>query len=513
MSMKKILCALLSVLMLTVALIGCQTNEEGTPETSDVVSESETQTQTQTEIETNEYGDIVINHDVPIDELDYKGAEVVIASRPEDRYRREYAMDADKRKDQIDARVYKRNLAVEKELGVKIKVRDAKELWTTDGITTFVTTESSSGSNAVDIISAYAAFAVTPALRGYYVNLLSNDMTYMDTTKGYWNQRYVKAATCYDQLYYIIGDMNLTVYDKSIVTFVNMTMAEELDYDPDDLYEKVLNNEWTIDYFYQICQEVGLEEGDNIPGASKGDIVAVSSISDSEAYDGFLAAFDFQLLTENEDGSHSANVEGNVRLEDAADKLKDLYALPGAYVVAGTDPSFEMFRGNQSLFLFEILYRNADKNTALREVTWNYGILPLPKYDEDQDHYLTTPQDAYNTMSVMNKDSDRLEVISAVLELMTAKSYADVRPFYIEKVVKTKYVDGAKPVKMLDIIFEGASFDTAAVYHGQVNGMCIGLWRNVIKNNGLVSQKWESVRDATLLAIDDFDIWFEATAG
>ena len=331
--------------------------------------------------------------DIPED-VDYDGMEIGIAVRPQTQYRREFGSEV--QSDPVDQRIFKRNEEVEKELGIKLRIMGVDQLWTIEGITEYVTTEYQSGVNsAVDVIAAYGAYGVTSGLRGYYINLLGDNMTYLNAEKLYWTQSYVEAATCYGQLYYIVGDVNLTVYDKSIVTFVNMDLAATNGISPETLYDAVDNKEWTYDYFYNICNGFTYLDTGNIENVvDAGDVIPLSSIG-AEFVEGIPCAWELDFMVTHEDGSHSFNIDGNAKLEQALSMWSEIHSMHGVFVTSTVGENFtNNFIPGNGLFSIDILYRNADSNAMLRNADFTYAILPLPMYDTNQGGYYTTPQDA-----------------------------------------------------------------------------------------------------------------------
>ena len=537
--MKKILCLVLALLMIFTVLVACTKKGEGTGDAtsapidggdtdggnggngdvdgdvdgsdsisgSDADGSSDTDTTTESK-ETNQWGEDKLTPGTEGEDLDFQGATIGIACRPETRYIREFGVET--QADPVDMKIYQRNKAVEKELNVKIKLIGEATLWTATGIKDYVLQEQTAGvESEVDVVAAYGAYATTPLLRGCYVNLADEtQVSYLTLTNAYWNQSYIQAATCYNQLYYLVGDLNLTVYDKSIATFTNMDLARENEINPDDLYAAVKSGDWTYDYMYTLVKDFSYLDGNENFTVDVGDIVPLATVSGSEGRDPFVSAWQLEMLKENDDGTHTITIDGNTKLEAACTKLINLYELEGVFLTS-IEESFEWsFVGGKALFDFDIIYRNADSNTALRNCGFDYAILPLPKYDKDQQGYYTTPQDAYNTMSVTTTHEDKIDAICATLELMCAKSYSDVRPFYIEKMVKATYVTGPDKVTMLDTAMAGSVFDTGTIYASQLEGFISTIWRSATMNKITIAERWEAKRTAITTAVEDFDVWF-----
>ena len=329
----------------------------------------------------------------------------------------------------------------------------------------------------------------------------------------HWNESYIKAGTCYGQLYTLVGDLNLTIYDKAFVTFTNMDLAATNGIDPDELYAAVENGTWTYDYFYELVDGFTYVDSDGDGTVNVGDIIPLASIKGSEAYDGFLRAWDIELLTKNVDGSHSVNVDGNTKLEQAAEKLQQLYQLEGVYLDSNIEKSFsESFVAGNALFDIDILYRNENSNQNLRNAAFDYAVLPLPKYDTAQAGYYTTSQDSYNAMSVMGHRPEKLEAISATLELLSSKSRDDVIPYYVEQIINNGYASAPDKVNTLELVMDGVRFDTATIYSTQLNHFQSSLWRNVIMRNVTVAERWASIKADSITAVTEFDAWFKASA-
>lgn len=513
--MKKILCLAVALLMIFSVLVACGNKGAGSEDTSAEVPGGSDgpigdDNTSESDEPTNENGEV--DHKpgwiIEGETLDFQKTSIGIVCRPETRYIREFSVET--QADPVDLKIFQRNKKVESDLNLKIQMIPEEDMWNTDGIKNFVLQENQAGAESeADVIAAYGAYSTTPMLRGYYVNLSDETQApHINTSNNYWNQGYVKAATVYNQLYYIVGDLNLTIYDKAIATFTNMDLATENGIDPQTLYDAVKNGEWTCDYMHTLIKNFEYIDTNQNSSVDVGDIVPLATVYGSEGRDAFVSAWKLDLLAENADGSHSVVIDGNTKLEAACSKLISLYDLEGVFLT-DIGPSFDQsFVKGKALFDIDIIYRNADSNKALRNCGFDYAILPLPMYDTEQDGYYTTPQDAYNTMSIMNHHEDKIEATCAMLEYMSYLSYNDVRPFYIEKMVKATYVTGADKVIMLDTAMRGTTFDTATIYSAQLEFINSGIWRAATAEEISIAECWAKKRDAIITAVEDFDIWF-----
>ena len=98
-----------------------------------------------------------------------------------------------------------------------------------------------------------------------------------------------------------------------------------------------------------------------------------------------------------------------------------------------------------------------------REMTDNFGILPIPKYDEAQEKYvcLRSPATIYLCMPVTNQNK---EETAAVLDAATYLSYRDVLPIYYNVTVAQKGLRDEESIEMLEIIQASRYFDAGRIY-------------------------------------------------
>ena len=507
-TMKRALGMILVILMLALPLASCKKNRGETDgkDTTDSNSNSVSTDPGSSAPETDEWGQVKVNNDIP-DDLKYGGKKVTFLLRPEDRYAREI-MKQGEGSDTVDEKVVQRNREVQEQIGVTLDFNYTAPNGQSDAFNTKIQNEFLAPTGDFDVVMAYAYYATAPTLRACYLDLNSNKAKYLNPTKAYWNQSYVSEATYQDRLYYIVGDMNLSVYDRTMAVYANMKRLGEQGYN--NILDTVLDGKWTIEEMYRIVRDLGYEDLDNNGSISSADRVALTSISDSEAYDGFFEACGLASLTEDSSGVLSFNISGNQKMEDALSLVKKLYDQAGVINYNDTNSAHKMFVEGRAYFLVDVIYRNESHIAEVRNMTENYAILPLPKYDEAQEKYMTTPQDAYNLMSVMNTGKTDAAMVSATLELLTSKSYEDVRPYFIENILKIKVTqaDNSQAFRVMGMILDGITFEKGAIYGSQLNNVTTRVWRNVLKGGTSVSQAWATYGSGFETKLAEFVDWY-----
>ena len=154
------------------------------------------------------------------------------------------------------------------------------------------------------------------------------------------------------------------------------------------------------------------------------------------------------------------NTERNIELatkglEIAIDESKTLMA--NQYVTDHNNDwaaATSWFAAGGSLFRSSVL---EPIPRDLRSLDVNFGIVPFPKLDENQDQYYTLAEEYSRVFSVpVTADA---ECSSLILEALSAESVSTVTPAFYDVVLDGKAVRDEESKEMLDIIFANKVFD------------------------------------------------------
>jgi hypothetical protein len=138
----------------------------------------------------------------------------------------------------------------------------------------------------------------------------------------------------------------------------------------------------------------------------------------------------------------------------------------------------------------------------IREMESDYALLPLAKWDENQQNYYTFVHDQYSIggipVSVMDPS-----MTSAVMEAMAAESYRYVTPAYYDLVLNGKYIRDPDTAEMLDIAMDGINIDFGWIHTYSLSSCSQNLLRHVLytnKSNSFTSvyAKYEKVYKKTM---------------
>ena len=101
---------------------------------------------------------------------------------------------------------------------------------------------------------------------------------------------------------------------------------------------------------------------------------------------------------------------------------------------------------------------------SLRDMENAYGILPIPKYDEDQEQYYSRVNNYHDSLIGVFNTAGEPEKVGAALELMSYYSYYNIYDDFYEVVIQGRGTRDEESRRMLDLIFSTRTYDLGVVY-------------------------------------------------
>ena len=470
--MKRVIALLIIISMMITVLVSCGVDSDN----------NKTQTTTASNETTVDSNALTVDIE-PMDEslaaLDYGGDRVVTilarADKEEERFNRELWVE-ELVGDPVADSIYNRNLYVCEELGLKDIVQVEAE-----GITELqqkVTIMVDSGDQTYDIVAASVYYGSSMITQGLVYNLYDNDIdTYLDTTKPWWSQYWIEQAEMGEKLYCITGAPALTLTRLMFVMYYNKDLGEELQVE--DMYTVVDEGRWTIDYLNKIVSDIYNDNNGN-DIKDEGDRFGIA-INHYENCDMFWSSFDMGLLSKDEDNWFEFSSRDKEKIANAFEKVFYLiHENPGSFdsgTSEGFDIARDMFAGGD--VLFAPLHLEYAESKEFRNMQDEYGIIPIPKYDEKQKEYYTYAHDQY-TVFTIPKTVESPEMSGAVLEVMAYDSYRTLQPTYYDVVLKGRYANDPQSRKMLDMITTNFKLDPAWIYGQPLSLPAATVFRSLI---------------------------------
>jgi len=445
----------IAILLLTALLCAAGCGGD-TPASADDTTASADTTSSAADPATDEFGRTHVESAIPED-LDFGGLKVNFWCRNDNGFDYEFAVEESVGEVMNDT-VFARNQRVEERLGINL-VFHTISFTNTDEIPT-LKNSIMAGTGAYDIAAVHCSQGAALAPEGAYLNLLDFDILALD--KPWWNQTLNEELDVYGYLPMICGDISLSATMRTNVTFFNKRLYDE--YFDENIYDIVKSGKWTLDQFRNMTKDVYRDLDGNSVMDDK-DFYAIAFPQAATPLDAFVAALDLAITTTDKDGipALSFNTERTV---NAFQKLTELVMeSPGTWTNARADaakaPDIIRPKFIDGEFIFWLT--NILETEQFRDMKDPYGVLPLPKYDENQDAYYTLPHNAFSMM-VIPADAVHADAAAAALEALCEESWRTVTPAYYEVALKSKYFHDDESAQMFDLIMDGIQLNFGSVY-------------------------------------------------
>ena len=148
-------------------------------------------------------------------------------------------------------------------------------------------------------------------------------------------------------------------------------------------------------------------------------------------------------------------------------------------------------------------YNRLGDLARFREVEFPIGVLPYPKFDENQENYIITLHDTSEIGAIPSTvTGDELTFVLTCLEVLGRETSKTVMPAFYEDGLKVKYADGQDDAKMIDLIHDSISSPFAVAYDNTLANFLLGtVFLNPLANNNInfASTYQKALKGATKL--------------
>ena len=359
--------------------------------------------------------------------------------------------------DPINDGVYARNKKVEEKYGIEIV-----NIWDND-VSAKASRSIKAGSDDYDlVVIGLAGGQENLTTSGYLFDL--HNMPYVDLTKPWWDQKAVEQLSIYDKLFATSCDLTVRDKDAIIILMFSKTLAKN--YEIEDPYQLVLSGKWTLDKMFDMVKVAAKD----VNGDGKMDL--------DDQY-GFITQYKHSRYLFNAAGEYMSKLNSDKipeitlyseRAEAVCEKIKEMQGnkeitihaeqASGKFSDIWDDFQVPLFAENRALFY----HAGMNRVTLLRTMETDFGIIPPPKYDENQKDYFVAV-DAWCTSAVSVPitvgDKDRTGLI---LETLAYESKYILLPAYYDVSLKTKFARDEESAAMIDIILANRLYDLVDMY-------------------------------------------------
>ncbi len=309
----------------------------------------------------------------------------------------------------------------------------------------------------------------------------------------WYNHSMCKSASVAGHLNMIGGDGVITDKTGVAATMFNKKLA--VDYGLPDLYDLVREGGWTLDRMAEFGRKATADLNGDGKMKKTDDLYGLIA-EDFYAWNFMVAAG--YTIAEKDENDLPYFVAGSEGAVDAMMKIQTL--LYDQDLRAGSGFSAEdyesVFSENRALF-----HENVFSTIAqFREMDTDFGIIPIPKYDDATPDYITTLSpyvSRFVGFPVLCADTD---FVGTVFDVMSRYGSDTVLKAYYDVLLSGKIARDEESTEMLSLIFSTVKLDIGATYNW---GNCWFTIQQYIqsKSENWVST-WASIEKAAQAALD-----------
>ncbi|MBR4053562.1 MAG: extracellular solute-binding protein [Clostridia bacterium] len=365
------------------------------------------------------------------------------------------------------------------------------------------------GSATYDVISGGITNMAPFAAEGMLMDLNSIEDSNLSLNESWWDKATQEDMTIAGKLFFATGDIILLDDEFTMCMFYNKGLVD--DYGLDNPSELVKDGTWTLDKMYEMAAEVAHDTDNGTMEVTGKDVWGLVCVM-FDTYKLVMGA-DAPQVVKNDKGLPELAIDREYNLkafemvhEIMSDKQvtavrEDYYAWndPNANIVV------DQFYDGRALFMMNTI--SAVNTVIMREANIRYGILPMPKYDTNQENYATTV-DPYSFACISIREGcEDTDFVTFALEAMAYLGETMVTPEYYERTLKNKrFPDDDDSPEILEIIFSNRLVDISVAFNWDD---CIQYYNNIMWAGGDVVSYVEKVRNRFEIAMNETVAFFE----
>ncbi len=355
------------------------------------------------------------------------------------------------------------------------------------------------GDDAFDLIQIGSAWEnlANAIKQGALYNLL--DLPYMNLDAHYFYSDVNEMFVINDQLYFAFSSYNNAgslplhmVFNKNLMNDMGMELP----------YETIFSGDWTFDRFLTYVDGASSDlDGDGTMGLD--DRYGYGNLTGLTNYLAF--GFDVAVVERGADGAYVPALQQEKLISSIQKIVEFTTGHPDAFnnTSVNSDGGVHIFMRGNSLFS-----TTGTMVLDLRSIeTFDFGIAPYPKYDENQKDYASyLAIDQFSIPVTIGNP----EKVGAVTEALAIVSEQEMKPAFLEVYVENKLLRDEESVQIADMMMSNICVDVSR-YYDFANGTItpVNLLSAIPDPSAVVSKLTSLEKSANKMAGKFFEIFFD----
>ena len=283
------------------------------------------------------------------------------------------------------------------------------------------------------------------------------DAPYLSLQSPWWSKMLYENMQYNHKLFYSSGDIYLPTFSQGPMNMMynkNVFKNHGLE---DNLYQLVFDGKWTLDVLEKLIKDTDQDLNSDGKMHAKDDFYGITYANLPEYMFGFLAGAGVKTSEVTGDGELAMTLNTPLTIAKI-DKLASMLE-PISYADI-QDPPLVTFQEGRAMFLATCMI----VPTWLRGMADDFGILPQPKWDENQKSYVSYLNGWGNGYVGIPANAD-IDKSAFVMEAMAYAGYEMLREPVYEITLSAKVSRDEESARIIDIIIETAFADLGSVYN------------------------------------------------
>lgn len=409
----------------------------------------------------------------------------------------------------IGEAIYARNATVEDRLGIEIKFHSEENFdWNTEQVAFMQKVENDvKGSGEYDCVISYNLLPYPLTLKNCLANLATTK--YIDLEGPWWPSAYLDQMVYQGQIYGLVNNSGKGSLENISAIFFNNKLLEQ--YHLESPYDLVENNEWTAAKLREMIKGTWVDKsGDGKPDEKDQFGLSTSTRARLTCW---YVGMGVRLADKDSDGNWYL-AAGELKTGEVIGEILNLFNTDDSMLVDplnGSNNNFAMFTEERCLFYLATLYMG--EYCANNNLTINYGVVPIPKYNSEQTRYYSHMPNNHPVYYIP-VTADNMDCSSAFVECMASEAYRQVAPVYYENCIKLRYAPDERLADMYDLVRASISFDMVYLFQRTFPKNCNDHIIQCIEspNNKNWATEWNSIGTPVSTKFDEIIAYYDAHA-
>jgi hypothetical protein len=389
--------------------------------------------------------------------------------------------------DVLNDTIYKRNRLIEAKYNTKITETAIGVGQAYNKVSSIV----KSGEAIYHAVVANALDSVSMSTNNLLFDL--NKVPHINLNTPWWDNAINKDLSILNKQFCSVNATNIMSYEATWSAMFNKKMLADRGYNPANIYDMVKAGTWTIPKYFELTKDYTVDLNND---GKLDDQDQYGTCGHYSMVDGFNLGGGLRFIEKDkDDGLVFKNFDE--RMSKLFEMVTDICNNRAAFNTHDTSMNrtgnneyyFNLFSENRALFFTEtiIIVR------LLREMTEDFGVVPMPKYDETQEKYVSMVQQWATTITSVPNNCPDLEMTGIIIEEMAYQSKRMVLPVYFEKAINGKYLRDEESIEMVDYIMESRVMDYGVI--GNYGNLAGELQINICKGSADFSSLYEKNKE------------------